>query len=319
MKRNQFFAICMVLLMLFTVGCGASKEASAYDMAPSAPMASAPAGGVAMKEEWAADAELPMVQETVTNKTENSVYQNSGAKLIRRAEVSIQTTEFDQAVQSLDQLVVQYGGYYESATVYGGSYRNAHANRSGEYVVRIPAEQFTAFRSSTGELGYVTRSTESSEDVGEKYYDAEARLKTQRTKQERLLKLLEQAATMEDIIDLENALSDVEYEIEQLSSTLNRYDALIGYSTFLIYLNEVQDVTEEVGETASLWQRMSAGFASSGKGLVQGAQNMLVWFAYNIFGLAIFGVAAVVGVIIVSKKVKGIVRKRRNVKNDQAE
>ena len=84
-------------------------------------------------------------------------------------------------------------------------------------------------------LGYITESSESSEDVGERYYDAETRLKTQRTKQERLLALLEQADTMEDIISLENALGDVEYQIEQLSSTLNRYDALISYSTFTIY------------------------------------------------------------------------------------
>ena len=65
----------------------------------------------------------------------------------------------------------------------------------------------------------------SAEDVGQNYSDIELRLQTQRTKQERLLALLEKAATMEDIISLENALSETEYQIEQYTSDLKRYDS----------------------------------------------------------------------------------------------
>ena len=78
------------------------------------------------------------------------------------------------------------GGYFETASVRGGSYRDASASRWGEYVVRVPAERYSDFFNSAGTLGYITESSESSEDVGERYYDAETRLKTQRTKQERL-------------------------------------------------------------------------------------------------------------------------------------
>ena len=95
-----------------------------------------------------------------------SVYQNSEAKLIRRAELSIQTTQFDQAADGLSALVEQCGGYFERSSVYGGSYRDANARRSGEYVVRIPAEKYDAFLSGSGDLGYVTQLTESSEDIG---------------------------------------------------------------------------------------------------------------------------------------------------------
>ncbi len=52
-------------------------------------------------------------------------------------------------------------------------------------------------------MGYVTSKNESSKDVGEEYYDTEGRFKTRRTKQERLLTLLEKAETMEDILSLE--------------------------------------------------------------------------------------------------------------------
>ena len=189
-------------------------------------------------------------------------------------------------------------GYFENASVYGGGRRDAYANRRGEYVVRIPAERYSQFLSGTGDLGYVNSRTESSEDVGEQYFDIEARLKTQRTKQERLLSLLEKAETMEDIILLEGALSDVEYQIEMCSSDLNRYDSLIGFSTIRIYINEVGRITEEVGETASLGQRMSAGVRASFQALDQGVQDLLVWASYNLFFLIILAAAAAAGIII---------------------
>lgn len=317
MKRNNMFALMLAMVLLLTAcGGGMDSAGNATAAAPDMKMESMdmPASSIdySMAPEYAYDGDLPMAMEPESPKQENSVYQNSDVKLIRRAELSIQTTQFDQAVTALDDLVNSHGGYYENASVYAGSYRNAHANRRGEYIVRIPAERYEDFRSSTGELGYVTRSTQSSQNVGEPYYDTEAKLKTQRTKQERLLKLLEQAATMEDIISLENALSDVEFQIEQLSSTLNRYDSLIGYATFTIYLEEVAQVTEEVGETHSLGKRMSAGFSASLTGLVKGAQDLLVWFSYNLFALVILAVAVAAGGIVGLRLVKKVKARRKS-------
>lgn len=301
MKRTKRLVLWLAALILLA-SCGAKNSTGG------APASSN--GGWEMETGAASDSaaaeSLPMVPEETGDRQDSRVYQNAGAKLIRRAELTIQTTEFDQAAEALNQLVVDNGGYFENASVYGGSYRNASARRSGEYIVRVPADKFLDFQSSAGELGYVTSSTESSEDVGERYYDAESRLKTQRTKQERLLSLLEKEATMEDIIDLENALSDVEYQIEQLSSQLNRYDALISYATFTIQLEEVAKFTEEVGETASLGQKMAAGFAASGEGLVRGFQNFLVWVSYHIFGLAVFAVVVILGVTAGRRQLKKV-------------
>ena len=317
MKRNNrhILAGCMAALMLLLTACGGAAKNDSSVMVE-APMASAPASGKADYLEMGI-AQDSAAQITTTPSKESSVYQNAQAKLIRRAYITIQTTEFDETVAALDELVLKYDGYYENASVYGGSYRNAYANRNGEYVIRIPSKDYNAFLTSTGDLGYVVRSEKSSEDVGERYYDTEARLKTQRTKQDRLLALLEKAETMEDIISLENALSDVEYQIEQLSSTLNRYDALIDYSTFTISLNEVAEVNEVVGETASLWERMCAGFVSSAKGLVNGAEDLIVWFSYNVFGLVIAAVVVVFAAVTGSRWTKKRIASRRKNKEDQ--
>lgn len=255
MKRKMFAISLAVLLLL--AGCGGGGTVSGGEMA-NRPASSAPQYTDTENNYWGMDAvegdfapapepEAPSVPGASENQG-SSVYQNPGAKLIRRAELTIQTERFDESRTALNRLVDDCGGYFETASEYGGSWRDVNASRRGEYTVRVPAEHYDRFLSGTGDLGYVTNRSENSEDVGEEYFDIEARLKTQRTKQERLLALLEKAETMEDIIALESALSDVEYQIEMYSSDLRRYDALVSFSTFNVYLSEVDRVTEEVGE-----------------------------------------------------------------------
>lgn len=302
MRGKKRYALCLALLLLCSA-CGGESSgntAAAGDTAASSAGAAADSwsGGTGMDMELYEPSAPQESQSAATEDGGSSVYRNSSAKLIRRAELSIQTTQFDQAADALAALVEECGGYFENSSVYGGSYRDANARRSGEYVARIPAENYDRFLTATGDLGYVTQLTESSEDVGEQYYDTQSRLQTQRTKQERLLSLLEKAETMEDIISLENALSETEYQIEQYTSTLNRFDALIGFSTFNIYLNEVSRVTEEVGETASLGSRMAAGFRSSLDGLVSGSREALVWISYNFVLLAVLALAVAVGAAV---------------------
>lgn len=314
MKR-KLFAISLVAILLLA-GCGGGSKTAEDSQAPASGATSDYEGGNYLPDrenywdmdsaETAPSEPMPAPPTPAGGSEPSSVYQNPGAKLIRRAELNIQTEQFDQSLEALNQLVNNCGGYFESANLYGGGRRDAYATRSGEYVVRIPAQQYNLFLSSTGDLGYVNSKTESSEDVGTQYYDTETRLKTQRTKQERLLALLERAETMEDIISLENALSDVEYQIEMYSSDLRRYDALINFSTFRIYLNEVRQITEEVGETASLGQRMAAGFQASFRDLGQGFQDLLVWVSYNLFLTAVLIGVAVAAVVVGKRELKKV-------------
>lgn len=314
MKR-KLFAISLAAILLLA-GCGGGSKTAEDSQAPASSATSDYEGGNYLPDrenywdmdsaETAPSEPMPAPSTPAGGSEPSSVYQNPGAKLIRRAELNIQTEQFDQSLEALNQLVNNCGGYFESANLYGGGRRDAYATRSGEYVVRIPAQQYNLFLSSTGDLGYVNSKTESSEDVGTQYYDIETRLKTQRTKQERLLALLERAETMEDIISLENALSDVEYQIEMYSSDLRRYDALINFSTFRIYLNEVRQITEEVGETASLGQRMAAGFQASFRDLGQGFQDLLVWVSYNLFLTAVLIGVAVAAVVVGKRELKKV-------------
>lgn len=305
MKR-KLFAITMAAVLLLA-GCGGGSSNGAA--APGAPGATTGPSGEyqAENDSWAAEDSWDQGAEAAPDApmdVGSSIYQRPDAKLIRRAALEIQTEQFDQSKEALDRLVDSCEGYFENASVYSGGRLDAYASRSGEFVIRVPAEKYSQFLSSTGDLGYVVHKDEGSEDVGTQYYDTEARLKTQRTKQERLLALLEKAESMEDIISLENALSDVEYQIEQYSSELNRYDGLISFSTFTVRLYEVKRVNQEVGETAPLGQRMAAGFQASVRNLSQGCQDFLIWASYNVFLLAVLAAVAAAAVVVGKRELK---------------
>ena len=59
-------------------------------------------------------------------------------------------------------------------------------------------------------------------------------------------------------------------------------------------------------------QRMSAGFTASGKGIVQGMQNLMVWFSYHVFGVIfLIAICAVIGIIVKRKNITLFYRKGR--------
>ena len=112
MKKKKALALCLSMLLLLCTACGGGSSANmaAGDTAATseAAMEYGSSGGAGMDMELYAPAAPSENQSAVSAAEEDgtsSVYRSSEAKLIRRAELSIQTTQFDQAVQSLQDLV----------------------------------------------------------------------------------------------------------------------------------------------------------------------------------------------------------------------
>ena len=312
-KKSLFLALFLIFTLLLTA-CGAANSGMSADKAGMqiAPAASAnPSESIIYDKNYGISSDGSYLE----TPTQGEIYNNDSNKIIRTADITIQTTEFDAAVESLNHLTQNMGGYYETAKVESGGYYNQYANRSAYFVVRIPRENFTAFRDSTGSIGHVRSLSESSQDVGESYYDTEARLNTLTTKRDRLLSLLEKAGKMEDIITLENALADVQYQIDMYTSTLRKYDSLIGYSTFRISLNEVIEISNEPSEKESFGSKFISNLKKGFKEFGEAVQDFAIWFARNLIGVMIF-VAVVIVIVVV---VRRALRRRRARKNTASE
>ena len=317
MKKKLALALAFLIVfsVLFTA-CGRKSVAmdSMAEMEYYAPQASAPAEKPQLDYEYSMDGNGMAMEDSmdIYQSVDSAIYTDPNAKIIRTARLTIQTTEFDRSIAALAELTEKQGGYYESAQVDGGSYYNQYANRSAYFVVRIPKANFVAFRDSVSSVGHLLNISEDTQNVGEEYYDAEARLATLKTKHERLLALLDKAELMEDIITLESALADVQYQIDKYSTTLRRYDSLIDYSTFTIHMNEVIEIKEEPGAQESFGTKLLASLKDGFSDFVDAMESFAYWFASNVITLVILAViiVAVVKVILWRRK------KRHSKRND---
>lgn len=273
MKRGFAWLLTLLALLGLLSGCGggdtaAADTATSADTADNGTAASGGSYGAWAETEVAEDS--GQAEDGASDRLEN-------AKMIYTARMEVETTAFDTAAADLRTLVEILGGYFEQAAVhnYGSGYR------SGDYTVRVPADQFQPFLDRVGTLCHVTYQEQTSENVSEAYYDAESRLATQRTKLERLQNLLAQAENMEDIITIESAISDTELEIERLTGTLRQYDALVDYATVHLSLQEVYQLSNVEEPATSFASRMGAAFASGWRGFVSALEGLAVALAYG--------------------------------------
>ncbi|MCI6935384.1 MAG: DUF4349 domain-containing protein, partial [Clostridiales bacterium] len=238
MKRRLFVCFLALTMLLSLTACGAASKTAASSAN------SRPADTVSATEEKGYfDADTNGYDDEGRD-SGGGVLENQ--KIIYTGDINLETTAFDETVKALAALAEVKDGYLESSTVGGGS----RGYRWADYTVRVPSAQFQGFLDQAGELAHVTWRNTNLENITETYYDTAGRLKTQQIKLERLQKLLSQAENMEDIITIESAISETEWNIEDLSGTLRHYDALVDFATINVHVSEVYKYsdTEELPE-----------------------------------------------------------------------
>ena len=156
----------------------------------------------------------------------------AGRQLIVEAWISLEVDAIDPAVRQVELLAAQREGWVESAEIYGeGGYRSASVN------LRVPAGRFDNTMDALRGLGRATDEGVSSTDVTERVIDNEANLKAWYTQEERLIVLLENARTVEDIIDIERRISEVRSDIEHVEASQRNLTNRIATSLIAVNLS----------------------------------------------------------------------------------
>jgi hypothetical protein len=233
-------------------------------------------------------------------------------KLIKTVDISLETENYDSLLSGLETKVTELGGYIESRYSSNSSYQNPSYSGSRELrytsmTVRMPKDKLDTFLDSVSEQTNVVSISENVEDVTLQYVDMESHKKALATEQERLLELLEQAQTVEDIISIEDRLSQVRYQIESMESQLRTYDNKIDYSTVYLTINEVEQYSPTEGET--IGERIRNGFLDSMEGVKDGVTEFAIWFVVKLPYLVVWAIVIAVIVFIFSKIRKHIRKK----------
>lgn len=254
-RRWSLFLAAVLILAAVLCGCSASAEKSA-DHYEADQMMEIP------------NQEFYDTSSTAASGTAPNTLQDA-RKLIKRVDLTIRTETFDEYLSALDAAVVSSRGYVEYSDIGGTTQKWA------QYTVRIPVEHLDSFLEAISQKGVIAGKSTSQEDVTLQYVDTEAHVTALRTEEESLLRLLEQAESVEDIISIQDRLSGVRYEIESYESQLRTYDNLVDYATVTLYVDETSHV-QEAPVSDSVWGQIGANLKENFYGIGQFFRGLFI-------------------------------------------
>lgn len=279
MKFKRVFALLLVLCTVLLAGCGSMSESIS--------------NGVSMDM---ASPELGEVSKGDSTSSSQETVQNTNQKLIRKVWLDAETEDMDGILVYVDEKIGALGGYVESREVNNYSY-----SRRAELTIRIPAEKLDQFTEAVKENANITSATETADDITLSYVAVESRVNALETEQTRLLELLAQAENMEEILLIEERLTNVRAELEEVTSQLRVYDNQVSYGTVYLSIHEVKEYTE--AEPEGFFQRIGSGFMDSLEGVGNGIVEFVIFLIVASPYLVLIALILTV-VILVARKIK---------------
>lgn len=282
MKKQRFnrrYAVAAVFMagVLALTGCGSSRSSSSYmaeTTAAAYDMGAYQENAAGEYEEAAAET---AAEGGLTSSSGGINVQPANRKLIRNANMEVETSDFDKLLETITNQITVLGGYTQDSSVTGSSmtYNNEPRRRYASITARIPQEKLDAFITTVEQNGNITNRYETTSDVTLQYSDLESRKKSLTVEQDRIWALLEKAESLEAVITLEKRLSEIRYELESMESQLRLYDNQVEYSTVSLNIQEVTTFTPTSPETFG--QRIQSGFSKNANAMIDFLVNFLIW------------------------------------------
>ncbi len=292
-KLHSFLIFILAFILIFT-GCSSSNDESMVEeVRSSSPSVSLDSDGETLETE-----STDFVSDSKSIEPD---------KIITTVSIYMQTKDFMPTTDKLNALIEKHKGYIETSNISYNNYIDSNALKQSEYTIRIPRESLSAFKKELTSIGNIISENTSKVDVTKQYRDTKSRLKVLETKEVRILALMEKAEKMEDIIALENQLSTIIYDKENLTANIMDMDDSVNYSTVYFQLEEVAKLTPGDNITTPFGTRIMNALKNS-------AYYARIFFENAIIALIYFIPYAIVIIILAYFALK-IWKKRRKKVN----
>jgi hypothetical protein len=160
-------------------------------------------------------------------------------KIIQRGQISFEVANYDSFYEALQDQLTRTGGYIGQLE----TYRSSGNLSSAKITVRIPAEGTSVFTSWLREQGKIVSENITADDVSEEYYDLQARLENARKFEARLMEMVKSnTGDLDDLVLLEEKLSAMREQIEQMQGRVRYLDRLVSMATLTLNV-QVQNTT----------------------------------------------------------------------------
>lgn len=324
MKQKIWLATILCIVMIFTlVGCGSGS--GNYESVSTDSINSGMTIGNGISNNSKSE---PFYEESYENTDSYSPEENKEQepekdavykrKIVYTADVSLQTKNMTEARKELDSLIEKYDAYIASENSSNDGDIYSDYKRENLYLeIKVPSKDFQNFLDNvSSENLFVQSLNKTSKDYSTAYYDKQSRINSLRIQEERLLELLANAQSVDVMLQIENNLSNVRYEIESLTREIKFIDSNVEYSTIEVNVREVIKYDEYQPEPKNFFEELVETIKGSTENFGIFMKNLL----FTVIYLFPYIVILTVIIIVVSKIKKKRKAKRealRKLKEDQ--
>ncbi len=334
MKRKWTKLIPMLALTAsLLTGCGGASDGS-KSMMTADTAASAESTASSMDYNGFASNNYAMAEEEiamedgydVTKNQEQSKTQSPDnmtlleEKLVYHCNLEIETLDYAATMTSVKETISKYGGIIQSESEsdsgyewYYENYRKTSGTMHNYLEVRIPSKDYNNFLSELDGVGKVISKSTSVDNISQQYYDTTAQIEALQIQEKNLLAMLEKCETIEDMITVEQRLSEVQYELNNLQTTRRYMDMDVAYSYVNIGITEVMEYRQdsEPVKKNTFVDRLKNTIVSTGRGFLSFLEGLL----FLIIRMAPYLIILVViALLFPGEKISLFMEKRRSKK-----
>jgi hypothetical protein len=192
--------------------------------------------------------------------------------VIRTARLTVDVDRYDAGARTLLDIAEGAGGFIADS-----SYSEEEGRPQGEFTLRVPAGRFGAAVKDAEAMGTVRQRQISAQDVTEEYVDLQARQRNLERHEQQLLTFMDRANKVPDLLAIEQELSRVRGQIEQITGRLRYLSHNVEMATIIVTLSEHPKKTH-----AGLWdfgatiEKMRGAFLVTVRQIFAAAERVLV-------------------------------------------
>lgn len=323
MKRSRTIIQSVLALTLVSallaLGACSMPEAVKYSAEPMETRAAAAGDRDAASYEGYADVPASVEEQAAGDK--KSPFAEAPAapadalrKIISDAWVAMEVEDVKAARDQLIARVEGMGGYVASSSLssVGEDGRFAYGN----ITLKVPSQQVNSLTDSLGELGTIKQFENSTEDITNEYYDIQSRLKNAEEQEKKLLEIMDQAKTVEEILLVRAELDEVQERIEQFKGQIQFWDQRVDYATVSVSLQAVASYQSgtptppQPMSLAKLWESIKNAFNSSVTGMLNFFSGLLVVLSFLLLPLLLIGAVALLIFLLLRRRQRRAKAKR---------
>ena len=268
--RNNIRTIVLLvtaMLLVISAACAGSSSTSIPPMekgdmsqVSEGLIASAPAPAVAPQGSR-------LTYDEITAGGESSI----DRKIVRTASLTIQVNDISQALADIAALAAGFEGYVVSSSQRADDDDNT---ASGQISIRVPATQYDAALQKLRELAVkVVYENSNSQDVTEQYTDLQAQLRNYEATEAQYLELLKKAENVKDMLEVQEALSNVRGNIERVKGRIQYLERTSETSLIQVSLTKVKPIGESTWDVPGILKGAVDGLIAFGNVLL----TILIW------------------------------------------